>query len=104
MDKVGLFIVDKLENENIKNVIFSKFLEIVSENNMNEILFFENEEGLDVMYVFLNIRFQEKIFRLFKTYNVLKDYQQLDCDSVLDKILSEGINSLNDADFKILGK
>ena len=103
-DKVGFFVIDEPKNDYIKEVIFSKFSNIISNENMNEIIFFENEKGLDVMYVFLDIRTQSKIFSLFKTFNVLKDYQQLDIDSVLDKILSEGVNSLNDADLKILSK
>ena len=103
-DKVGFFVIDEPKKDYIKEVIFSKFSNIISNENMNEIIFFENEKGLDVMYVFLDIRTQSKIFSLFKTFNVLKDYQQLDIDSVLDKILSEGVNSLNDADLKILSK
>lgn len=103
-DKVGFFVIDEPKKDYLKEIIFSKFSNIISNENMNEIIFFENEKGLDVMYVFLDIRTQSKIFSLFKTFNVLKDYQQLDIDSVLDKILSEGVNSLNDADLKILSK
>jgi hypothetical protein len=102
--KVGFFVIDEPKKDYLKEIIFSKFSNIISNENMNEIIFFENEKGLDVMYVFLDIRTQSKIFRLFKTFDILKDYQQLDSDSVLDKILSEGVNSLNDADLKILSK
>ena len=86
-DKVGFFVIDEPKKDYLKEIIFSKFSNIISNENMNEIIFFENEKGLDVMYVFLDIRTQSKIFSLFKTFNVLKDYQQLDIDSVLDKIL-----------------
>ena len=81
-DKVGFFVINEPKNDYIKEVIFSKFSNIISNENMNEIIFFENEKGLDVMYVFLNIRIQSRIFRLFKTFDILKDYQQLDSDSV----------------------
>ena len=104
LDKVGFFVINEPKNDELKDIIFSRFSEIISKENINEILFFENEKGLDVMYVFLDIRVQSRIFRLFKTFDILKDYQQLDSDSVLDKILSEGVNSLNDADLKILSK
>lgn len=104
LDKVGFFVISEPKNDELKDIIFSRFSEIISKENINEILFFENEKGLDVMYVFLDVRVQSRIFRLFKTFDILKDYQQLDSDSVLDKILSEGVNSLNDADLKILSK
>lgn len=104
LDKVGFFVISEPKNDELKDIIFTRFSEIISKENINEILFFENEKGLDVMYVFLDVRVQSRIFRLFKTFDILKDYQQLDSDSVLDKILSEGVNSLNDADLKILSK
>lgn len=135
MTQVGLFILDEPNSEFMKRKIFKFFLNILSDKDLKNIAYSENEKGQDLIYVFLELDKQEKIHNLFKKYDVLLSYKNLtssflfqkdlnpifnggdfkqilfdfldnnlDKDTILDKINVMGIDSLNEIDYKILQK
>jgi hypothetical protein len=135
MTQVGLFILDEPNCDFMKRKIFKFLLNILSEDDLNNFAYSENESGQDMIYVFLDINKHEKIYNLFKKYDVLLSYKNLtsvflfqkdlnpifsgghfknilsnflnnnlDKDTILDKINEMGIESLNEIDYKILQK
>lgn len=134
MLQVGLFIIADPKPNFMKRKIFNSLMGIL-DNNLDNIAFTENENGDDMLFTFLSLSDQEKIFNLFEKYGILISYKNLtksflyqkdlhsifvngdfknvlinflenslDKDTILDKINDLGIESLNEVDYKILGK
>jgi hypothetical protein len=135
MTQVGLFILDEPNSNFMKRKIFKFLLNILSDKDLGNIAYSENENGNDLIYVFLDLNKHKEIYDLFKKYDVLLSYKNLtseflfqkdlnpifrgghfknilfnflnnnlDKDSILDKINEMGIGSLNEIDYKILKK
>lgn len=135
MTQVGLFILDEPNCDFMKKKIFKFLLNILTDKDLNNIAYSENEIGNDMIYVFLDLDKHKKIYNLFKKYDVLLSYKNLtssflfqkdlnpifnggdfkeilfdfldnnlDKDTILDKINVMGIDSLNEIDYKILQK
>jgi hypothetical protein len=134
MTQVGLFIVEEHKSNFMKKKIFNKLSSIIG-NDLKNVAYCDNPEGLDMLYVFLDIEKHKEIYELFDKYGVLGSYKNLtseflyqkdlnsifndgefnevlvdflennlDKDTILDKINEMGISSLNEVDYKILQK
>jgi hypothetical protein len=135
MTQVGLFIVKDHKSKFMKKKIFNKLMDIFGDDHISNVAYGENADGLDMIYVFLNIEKQKEIYDLFTQYDILNSYKNLtkeflyqenlnsifnegdfkevlvnflnnnlDQDTILDKINELGIDSLNEVDYKILQK
>jgi hypothetical protein len=76
MSKVGLFIIKEHKSSITKKKIFNEFLKILNDD-LENVVFSETKDGLDMLYVFLDIEKQKKIYDLFKKYSVLSSYKDL---------------------------
>jgi hypothetical protein len=135
MTQVGLFIISEPKSNFMKNKIFGYLMDIISDNNLENLAYCENENGYDMLYIFSEIEKHEQIYKLFKKHDILISYKNLtetflyqkdlnsifnqgdfkkvllnflennlDKDTILDKINDLGIDSLNEIDYKILKK
>jgi hypothetical protein len=99
MEKVGFFIVGKPEQEYLEDLIFEKMRDILTNEEIKNIAFFENEESHDILYTFLNEEKNLYLFNLFEEYKVLIHYS----DITEEVLLQNNINkNLFEGEFKIL--
>jgi hypothetical protein len=101
MSKVGLFIIKEHKSSITKKKIFNEFLKILNDD-LENVVFSETKDGLDMLYVFLDIEKQKKIYDLFKKYSVLSSYKDLTKNFLYQKNLDIIFN--NDEFKKILIK
>jgi hypothetical protein len=101
MSKVGLFIIKEHKSSITKKKIFNEFLKILNDD-LENVVFSETKDGLDTLYVFLDIEKQKKIYDLFKKYSVLSSYKDLTKNFLYQKNLDIIFN--NDEFKKILIK
>ncbi|MEY4571045.1 MAG: hypothetical protein RLZ10_238 [Bacteroidota bacterium] len=99
MEKVGFFIVGKPEQEYLEDLIFEKMRDVLTNEEIKNIAFFENEESHDILYTFLNEEKNLYLFNLFEEYKVLIHYS----DITEEVLLQNNINkNLFEGEFKIL--
>jgi len=91
MTQVGLFIVGDHKSKFMKKKIFSKLMSIF-EGDLKNIAYCENPEGLDMLYVFLDIEKHKEIYNLFKQYDVLESYKNLTSEFLYQKELNAIFN------------
>jgi hypothetical protein len=101
MSKVGFFIIKEHKSSITKKKIFNEFLKILNDD-LENVVFSETKDGLDMLYVFLDIEKQKKIYDLFKKYSVLSSYKDLTKNFLYQKNLDIIFN--NDEFKKILIK
>jgi hypothetical protein len=105
MTQVGVFTVGKPKYRCVENRIFNSIKEILSKNEFDNIVYDEDEEGLDVIYVFTNEYAINNMIEMFSFNKVLKEHKivtkeilfQKDLPGVFSdnnnkKILSEFLN------------
>lgn len=96
MTQVGLFIVGDHKSKFMKKKIFNKMMDIF-DGNLKNVAYCENPEGLDMIYVFLDIEKHKEIYNLFKQYEVLESYKNLTSEFLYQKELN---SIFNDGEFK----
>jgi hypothetical protein len=96
MTQVGLFIVADHKSKFMKKKIFNKLMDIFS-GDLGNVAYCDNPEGLDMLYVFLDIEKHEEIYKLFKQYDVLVSYKNLTSEFLYQKELN---SIFNDGEFK----
>jgi hypothetical protein len=96
MTQVGLFIVGDHKSKLMKKKIFNKLMSIF-DGDLKNVAYSETSEGLDMMYVFLDIEKHKEIYNLFKQYNVLVSYKNLTSEFLYQKELN---TIFNDGEFK----
>ena len=92
MTQVGLFILDEPNCDFMKRKIFKFLLNMLSDEDLNNIAYSENENGNDMVYVFLDINKHKEIYNLFKKYDVLLSYKNLTSSFLLQKNLNPIFN------------
>lgn len=99
MEKVGFFIVGKPTQEYLEDVIFDKIRNFLTNEEIKNIAFFENEESHDIIYTFLTEEKNTLLVNLFNEYEVLIHYS----DITEEVLLQNNINkTLLEGEFKIL--
>jgi hypothetical protein len=96
MTQVGLFIVADHKSKFMKKKIFNKLMNIFS-GDLGNVAYCDNPEGLDMLYVFLDIEKHKEIYELFKQYDVLVSYKNLTSEFLYQKELN---SIFNDGEFK----
>jgi hypothetical protein len=96
MTQVGLFIVADHKSKFMKKKIFNKLMDIFS-GDLGNVAYCDNPEGLDMLYVFLDIEKHKEIYELFKQYDVLVSYKNLTSEFLYQKELN---SIFNDGEFK----
>jgi hypothetical protein len=96
MTQVGLFIVADHKSKFMKKKIFNKLMDIFS-SDLGNVAYCDNPEGLDMLYVFLDIEKHKEIYELFKQYDVLVSYKNLTSEFLYQKELN---SIFNDGEFK----
>lgn len=96
MTQVGLFIVGDHKSKFMKKKIFNKLMSIF-DGELKNIAHCENTEGLDMLYVFLDIEKHKEIYNLLKQYDVLVSYKNLTSEFLYQKELN---SIFNDGEFK----
>ena len=96
MSEVGLFLIGKPEKNNNQRKIINSLMDIVSDD-FDNIAFCDSEDGLDKLYVFMDIQKQKEIFELFSKYNVLVSYKNVTKEFLYQKDLNP---IFTDGDFK----
>ena len=71
MTQVGLFIVKDHKSKIIKEKIFNKLMDILDDSDLNNVAYGETPDGLDMLYVFLDLDKHEEIYNLFSKYKTL---------------------------------
>jgi hypothetical protein len=92
MTQVGLFILDEPNCDFMKRKIFKFLLNILSDEDLKNIAYSENENGKDMVYVFLDLNKHKEIYNLFKKYDVLLSYKNLTSSFLLQKNLNPIFN------------
>jgi len=75
MTQVGVFTVGKPKYRCVENRIFNSIKEILSKNEFENIVYDENQEGLDVIYVFTNESAINRMIKMFLFNKVLMDHK-----------------------------
>lgn len=92
MTQVGLFIIDEPNSNFMKRKIFNFLMNIFSESDLKNIAYCENNDGKDMLYVFLDIEKHKEIYNLFKKYDVLLSYKNLTSSFLYQKDLNPIFN------------
>lgn len=87
MTQVGLFIVGEHKSKLMKKKIFNKLMTIL-DGDLKNVAYSENPEGLDMLYVFLDIEKHKEIYNLFNQYSVLVSYKNLTSEFLYQKDLN----------------
>jgi hypothetical protein len=87
MTQVGLFIVGDHKSKLMKKKIFNKLMPIL-DGDLKNVAYSENPEGLDMLYVFLDIEKHKEIYNLFNQYGVLVSYKNLTSEFLYQKDLN----------------
>jgi len=88
MTQVGLFIIDEPNSNFMKRKIFNFLMNIFSDSDLQNIAYCENNNGKDMLYVFLDIEKHKEIYNLFKKYDVLLSYKNLTSSFLYQKDLN----------------
>ena len=96
MVQVGVFTVGQPKHKCVERRIFNSIKYILSENEFNKIIYDEDPNGLDIVYVFSNDWVIGKIEKMFTFNKVLKEYKDVTKEVLfqkdLPKVFSENDN------------
>ena len=92
MTQVGLFIGKDHKSKIIKEKIFNKLMDILDDSDLNNVAYGETPDGLDMLYVFLDLDKHEEIYNLFSKYKTLVSYKNLTKTFLYQKDLNSIFN------------
>tara|TARA_R110000868_G_scaffold84_12_gene906 strand:+ start:604 stop:1017 length:414 start_codon:yes stop_codon:yes gene_type:complete len=87
MTQVGVFTVGKPKYRCVERRIFNSIKYILSENEFKNIVYDENQEGLDVIYVFTNEYVINLMIKMFLFNKVLMDHKIITKEILFQKNL-----------------
>ena len=96
MVQVGVFTVGQPKHKCVERRIFNSIKYILSENEFKSIVYDEDSDGLDVIYVFSDDWIMGKMEKVFTFNKVLKEYKDITKKVLfqkdLPKVFSENNN------------
>jgi hypothetical protein len=96
MVQVGVFTVGQPKHKCVEKRILNSIKYILSENEFNSIVYDEDSNGLDVIYVFSDDWVINKMEKMFTFNKVLKEYKDVTKEILfqkdLPKVFSENNN------------
>lgn len=87
MEQVGLFIVDKPKHKCTERLIFNYIKHILSEKEFKNIIYDEDSNGFDMIYVFSENLAISKMEKMFTFNKVLKEYKDVTKEVLFQKDL-----------------
>ena len=96
MVQVGVFTVGQPKHKCVEMRIFNSIKYILSENEFNSIVYDEDSDGLDIVYIFSDDWVIGKMEKMFTFNKVLKEYKDVTKEVLfqkdLPKVFSENDN------------
>ena len=96
MVQVGVFTVGQPKHKCVERRIFNSIKYILSENEFNSIVYDEDSDGLDIVYIFSDDWVIGKMEKMFTFNKVLKEYKDVTKEVLfqkdLPKVFSENNN------------
>ena len=77
MVQVGVFTVGQPKHKCVERRIFNSIKYILSENEFNSIVYDEDSDGLDIVYIFSDDWVIGKMEKMFTFNKVLKEYKDV---------------------------